>query len=174
LPDLPAGFGLPVLIVQHMPPIFTKSLAEDLNKKCQLDVREASDGHKVRPGQILIAPGGKQMKVERKPDGVYICITNDPAERSCRPSADYLFRSVAEAYGGSATAVVMTGMGDDGTEGCRLIKRRGGKIIAQDEASCVVYGMPRQVVEAGLADIVCTLARIPDMMQRVDTKGVAR
>lgn len=172
LPRIPKNFGLPILIVQHMPPIFTKSLAEDLDKKCQLEVREAAAGDKVRPGQILIAPGGKQMKIEREDHGVFVRITDDPPERSCRPSADYLFRSAAEVYGGSVTAVIMTGMGDDGTEGCRLLKRRGAKVIAQDEASCVVYGMPRQVAEAGLADIVCTLTRIPDMIQRAETSGV--
>jgi len=160
LPRLPEALPVPVLIVQHMPPVFTQSLAEDLDRRCALNVREAQDGMDVQAGQILIAPGGKQMKVCREGGCVAARITDDPPENSCRPSVDYLFRSVAAVYGGKTLAVIMTGMGNDGSAGCRLIKRLGGAIAAQDEGSCVVFGMPRQPVEEGLADVVAPLDRL--------------
>ncbi|MCE5266911.1 MAG: chemotaxis response regulator protein-glutamate methylesterase [Planctomycetaceae bacterium] len=151
LPQLPANLGVPVLIVQHMPPMFTRSLADDLNGRCALRVYEAADGQPVVPGVILIAPGGRQMKVERQDGATVIRITEDPPENSCRPSVDYLFRSVANVYGGRALAVLMTGMGNDGAAGCRLFHRIGAPILAQNEASCVVFGMPREPIIEGIA-----------------------
>ncbi|MBN1491253.1 MAG: chemotaxis response regulator protein-glutamate methylesterase, partial [Phycisphaerae bacterium] len=143
LPMLPADLAAGMLIVQHMPPMFTKSLAESLDEKCALHVCEAHDGQAVELGHVLIAPGGKQMRVERADDRVVARITDDPPENSCKPSVDYLFRSVANVYGASALGIIMTGMGSDGTLGCRLLKRRGATIVTQDEATCVVYGMPK-------------------------------
>lgn len=171
LPRLPENFPAAVLIVQHMPPVFTRSLAEDLDRKCRLRVAEAEDGDAAHQGRVLIAPGGKQMKVCRQGDRVLVRITDDPPENSCRPSADYLFRSVASVYGPRAVALVMTGMGNDGSAGCREIKARGGWVLAQDAASCVVFGMPRQPIEEGIADVVAPLNRLDQELVRIVGKG---
>jgi two-component system chemotaxis response regulator CheB len=157
LPLLPANLGVPILIVQHMPPMFTKSLADDLNRRCALRVCEASDGQPLTPGCVLIAPGGKQMQVEKAGEHVVVRITDDPPENSCKPSVDYLFRSISAIYGRNALGVIMTGMGNDGARGCREMKLQGASIIAQDEATCVVYGMPKGPIEEGIADIVAPL-----------------
>jgi two-component system chemotaxis response regulator CheB len=170
LPQLPANLAAPVLVVQHMPPLFTRSLAEDLDTRCQLRVQEASDGDPVIPGQILIAPGGRQMKVESEQGQVRIRITDDPPENSCRPSVDYLFRSAASVYGGNCLAVIMTGMGNDGTKGCRLLKERDAPLIAQDASTCVVFGMPREPIEQGLVDIVAPLDQIAPEIARLTGK----
>ena len=154
LPQLPADLAAPVLVVQHMPPIFTRSLADDLDRRCALRVCEAADGQPVVPGWILIAPGGKQMKVEQGDPSPVVRITDDPPENSCQPSVDYLFRSVAEVYGRKALGVLMTGMGNDGAAGCRLLHRRGAALLAQDETSCVVFGMPREPIQEGIAKAV--------------------
>jgi len=162
LPGIPAGIGVPILIVQHMPPVFTQSLANSLNPKCQIAVREAQNGESLEPNTAYIAPGGTQMRVEAGADGKkrIIKITDDPPENSCKPSADFLFRSVAHHYVGRATGVIMTGMGSDGTNGLRQMKENGATIIAQDEASCVVFGMPKKPIESGIADVVAPLDRI--------------
>ncbi len=162
LPLLPGDLGVPVIIVQHMPPIFTKSLAASLNAKCALTVKEAEEAEPLQADTVYIAPGGKQMKLVASPDGKnrMIKITNDPPENSCRPSVDYLFRSVADYYVGRTTAVIMTGMGSDGTKGLQLLKQKGALIIAQDEATCVVYGMPKAPIQQGLADIIVPLNKI--------------
>ncbi|MDR3089216.1 MAG: chemotaxis response regulator protein-glutamate methylesterase [Desulfobulbaceae bacterium] len=164
LPMLPGNIGAPVLIVQHMPPVFTKSLAASLDKKCALTVKEAEEGEAVVPNVVYIAPGGKQMKLVADAGGAHrrIRITNDPPENSCKPSADYMFRSIADYYVGRTTAVIMTGMGSDGTKGLEILKNKGAYIIAQDEASCVVYGMPKAPTEGGLVDCVAPLAKIAD------------
>jgi len=173
LPKLPANLSVPVLIVQHMPPMFTKSLAEDLSKKCALSVNEAYNGQIVEPGHIIIAPGGKQMKVMKSNGAVVVCITDDPPENSCKPAVDYLFRSVANTYGAGSLGVIMTGMGSDGTLGCRLLKRCGAHVLAQDKASCVVYGMPRLPIEEGLADVVTPLDNIAEEITKLVAQGVA-
>lgn len=165
LPRLPADFPTPVIVVQHMPPLFTRSLAEQLDRQCALRVCEASDGEPCRPGCVYVAPGGKQLRVVAAGDQLALQTSDDAPEKSCKPSVDYLFRSAAEAVGGRAVAVILTGMGDDGTEGCAALKRRGAAILAQDEASCVVYGMPRRVAEAGLADVVAPLGQLADLLQ---------
>ncbi|MEM8866013.1 MAG: chemotaxis response regulator protein-glutamate methylesterase [Planctomycetota bacterium] len=169
LPKLPADFPCPIVMVQHMPPMFTASLAADLDRRCKLQVDEGSDGMLLKKGQIVIAPGGKQMRLASASGGARIEITNDPPERNCKPAADYLFRSIASIYGAKSLGVVLTGMGDDGTLGAQAIKKAGGTIIAQDEQSCVVYGMPKSIVENGLADCVAPLdqisARLADVTQ---------
>ncbi len=167
LPKLPGDLPVPVVVVQHMPPIFTKSLAADLNRTCALEVCEAADGDVVRAGQVLIAPGGQQMWLQRAGAGSIVRITDDPPEKSCKPSVDYLFRSVSEAYGRRTLAVVLTGMGDDGMLGCRAIKDRGGIVVAQDQASCIVFGMPRAVIENGLADGISSLCGIASQIIRL-------
>lgn len=160
LPKLPADLPAPVVIVQHMPPKFTRSLADDLNRSCALRVSEGQDGERLRAGHVYIAPGGLQSRVERCAHGFQLRVTDDPPEKCCKPSVDYLFRSLAEQAGPRALGVIMTGMGDDGAAGCRLLKQAGALIIAQDAESCVVYGMPRQVIERGLADSVQPLAAL--------------
>jgi len=162
MPELPGDLGVPLVIVQHMPPVFTQSLANSLNAKCALKVKEAENGEAILPNIAYIAPGGKQMKLVASADGRnrLIRITEDPPENSCRPSADYLFRSVADYYVGRSTAVIMTGMGSDGTRGLQVLKQKGAHIIAQDKDTCVVYGMPKAPVETGLADVIAPLDRI--------------
>ncbi len=162
MPMLPGDLGVPLVIVQHMPPVFTQSLANSLNSKCALTVKEAQDGEALQANVAYIAPGGKQMKLVASADGTnrLIKITADPPENSCRPSADYLFRSVADYYVGRATAVIMTGMGSDGTKGLQILKQKGTLIIGQNEASCVVYGMPKAPAELGLTDVVVPLDKI--------------
>ncbi len=164
LPKLPGDLGVPVLIVQHMPPVFTKSLAASLDKKCQLTVKEAEDGENILPNIVYIAPGGKQMKLVAGTDGLHrrIKITDDPPENSCKPSVDYLFRSVGDYYVGRTTAVIMTGMGSDGTKGLGILRSKSAYIIGQDEASCIVYGMPKSPAELGYLDVVAPLGKIAD------------
>ncbi len=164
LPKLPGDLGVPVVIVQHMPPVFTKSLATSLNAKCALTVKEAEDREPLQNNTVYIAPGGKQMKLVASADGTnrQIKITQDPPENACRPSADYLFRSVGDYYVGRTTAVIMTGMGSDGTKGLQILNQKGATIIAQDESSCVVFGMPKAPIESGLADVIAPLNKIAD------------
>ncbi|MCK4659778.1 MAG: chemotaxis response regulator protein-glutamate methylesterase, partial [Phycisphaerae bacterium] len=171
MPQLPADLAVPMLIVQHMPPMFTKSLADSLNEKCALSVSEAQDKQQVEAGHALIAPGGRQMKIERSAGELRVRITDDPPENNCRPAVDYLFRSVSHVCGSRAVGVIMTGMGNDGTLGCRLMKRRGASIITQNEATCVVYGMPRPPAEEGLADVVAPLDRIAAEIARLAGRG---
>lgn len=162
LPKLPGNIGVPILLVQHMPPVFTKSLAASLDKKCELTVKEAADREPLKANTVYIAPGGKQMKIVASADGLnrQIKITNDPPENSCKPSVDYLFRSIADYYVGRTTAVIMTGMGSDGSAGLQVIKNKGGYIIAQDEKTCVVFGMPKAPIENGLTDAIVPLDHI--------------
>ncbi len=164
LPKLPGDLGVPVLIVQHMPPVFTQSLAASLDKKCQLTVKEAENGENILPNVVYIAPGGKQMKLVAGTDGLHrrIKITDDPPENSCKPSVDYLFRSVGDYYVGRTTAVIMTGMGSDGTKGLGVLKSKSAYIIGQDEASCIVFGMPKAPAELGYLDVVAPLGKIAD------------
>lgn len=162
IPMLPKELKVPVLIVQHMPPMFTASLAKSLDSKSELEVREAADGDILEPGKILIAPGGKQMKIVAGADGISrkIKITDDPPENSCKPSVDYLFRSIAQYYVGRATGVIMTGMGSDGSKGLVQMKRNGSTVIAQNKETCTVYGMPKEPTESGTADIIAPLEAI--------------
>lgn len=165
LPQLPGDLGVPVVIVQHMPPVFTKSLAASLNAKCALTVKEAQEAEAIQPNTVYIAPGGKQMKLAASADGKnrIIRITDDPPENSCRPSVDYLFRSVGDYYVGRTTAVIMTGMGSDGTKALQSLKQqKGAFVIAQNEMTCVVYGMPKAPIEQGLVDVVAPLNKIAD------------
>ncbi len=173
LPELPADFPLPILIVQHMPPMFTASLAQDLNKKCNLTVSEGFQGQQVLPGHIIIAPGGKQMKVQKTLAQTTIVVNDDPPENNCRPAVDYLFRSAAHSYGGNVIGVIMTGMGYDGKLGCKLLKRRGAIIVAQNEETCVVYGMPKQPIEEGIADVIAPLDKIANTINQLSRSGVA-
>lgn len=174
LPEIPGNMGVPLLIAQHMPPVFTESLARNLDRRCDITVKEAVDGEKIVPNTAYIAPGGKQMKVANDAfkSAKIIRVTNDPPENGCKPSADYLFRSVAEHFGSSATGVIMTGMGSDGTMGLQQMKEKGAFIIAQDEASSVVFGMAKKPVEMGIVDRVVPLDQIAEQIRRTVPRGL--
>ncbi|MBF0546374.1 MAG: chemotaxis response regulator protein-glutamate methylesterase [Candidatus Riflebacteria bacterium] len=162
LPHLPNNLGVPVFIVQHMPPLFTKSLAENLNEKCAISVKEAENAEEAQPNTAYLAPGGKQMKlVSTSKGGIGILINDDPPERNCKPSANYLFRSAASEFPGKSVVVILTGMGDDGTLGLKLLKRYTCNAIAQNEETCVVFGMPKAAIETGLINSVLPLEKIP-------------
>jgi two-component system chemotaxis response regulator CheB len=160
LPSFPPNFPLPILLVQHMPALFTRLLAERLNATCQLTVEEASESDLVEPGKILIAPGDFHMKVASRRGVIRVCLDQSPRQNSCRPAVDALFVSAAELYGGAVLAVVLTGMGQDGLHGAKLLKARGARVLVQDENSSVVWGMPGAVANAGLADRVLPLGEV--------------
>lgn len=172
LPAFAAGARVPVLIVQHMPASFTAPLAERLTKLCGVLVREAVDGRPLAPGDILLAPGGRHLAVSGEIDAARVKLTDDPHENSCRPAADVLFRTAARVWGAGTLGVVLTGMGRDCLSGSRAIVEAGGDVIAQDEFSSVVWGMPGEVVRAGLADAVLPLAQIGvDVALRLKRRG---
>jgi len=151
LTQLPASFPAPLVLIQHMPAAFTKAFAERLDKLCQISVKEAEDGDLLRPGLALLAPGGKQMMIDAR--GAVRILLGD-ARLNYRPCVDITFGSAAKTFRDKVLAVVLTGMGADGREGARLLKQSGSQIWAQDEASCVIYGMPMAIVKADLADAV--------------------
>ncbi len=165
---LPAEFPVPVVVVQHMPPVFTRLLAERLSAGSPVKVEEGRSGEPLRPGRAWIAPGDYHMIVVRAGTQTRVLVHQDPPENSCRPAADVLFRSVARTFGPAALAVVLTGMGQDGLRGCEAIRDAGGQVITQDEATSVVWGMPGFVARAGLADRVLPLAMVaPEVVRRV-------
>jgi two-component system chemotaxis response regulator CheB len=166
LPKIPAEFPVPVFVVQHMPAQYTLSLAARLNSICELEVVEASDNTEATSGKIVIAPGGKQMKLERAGSGLLVRVTDDPPENGVRPSVDYLIRSASDVLSGNALAVIMTGMGRDGLDGCQQLKLAGGYVFAQHQDDCVVYGMPKAVIEQGLADRTLPLGKIAPAIVR--------
>jgi len=160
IPALPAKLNVPVVVVQHMPAMFTRILAERLNTVCPLNVKEAAENMLVEPGTVLIAPGDYHMRVVRRGGREYIALDQSAPENSCRPAVDVLFRSVNDVYGGSAVAVVLTGMGQDGYLAAKTLKTSGAYVIAQDEASSVVWGMPGMIARAGIADTVVDLKQV--------------
>jgi two-component system chemotaxis response regulator CheB len=161
LSALPADLGLPILLVQHMPEGFTRLLADRLSVKTPFEASEARPGDLLRPNRIWIAPGDRHLFVERSPEGLRLQTSLAPPENSCRPAVDVLFRSLAEVYGDGTLAVVLTGMGQDGLLGAERIVRAGGRVLVQDEASSVVWGMPGAVARAGLAERVLPLDDLP-------------
>jgi two-component system, chemotaxis family, protein-glutamate methylesterase/glutaminase len=166
LPDLTARTSSPILIVQHMPAGFTKSLAESLARKCRRPVVEAEDKQKVERGTVYLAPGGRHMLVRSTGEGTADIALNDQApQNNCRPSVDVLFRSAAAAYGPEAIGIILTGMGSDGMEGLAALHRAGAFTIAQDEATSVVWGMPGSAVAAGCVDQVLPLSEIAAAVQ---------
>jgi two-component system, chemotaxis family, protein-glutamate methylesterase/glutaminase len=161
LPELPADFPVPLAMVLHMPVGYTALFAEKLDEICQLTVAEAKDGDRLRPGLALLAPAGRHLSFRRDAAGdIRAHLSMQPLDRNHRPSADVLFQSAAEIYGGRVLGVVMTGMGDDGKQGAAWIKAQGGTILTEHEKSCIIYGMPRSVVEAGLSDRAVPLGRM--------------
>jgi two-component system chemotaxis response regulator CheB len=167
-PAFPADFPVPIVVVQHMPPVFTGRLAERLSSLSRITMEEAENGAQVLPGRAWLAPGDFHLAAARDAEGVRLRTYQGPPENSCRPSADVLFRSVAEVYGAGVLAVVLTGMGRDGLRGCECIRAAGGQVLAQDAATSVVWGMPGVVARAGLADAVLPLDQLgPEIVRRV-------
>jgi two-component system chemotaxis response regulator CheB len=172
---LPADFPVPIVMVQHMPPMFTRLLAERLSAGCAIRVQEGGPAEVLRPGQALIAPGDYHMIVARDGTQVRTQVHQEPPQNSCRPAVDVLLRSVAKTFGGNSLTVILTGMGQDGLRGCEVLAEAGGQILAQDEPSSVVWGMPGYVARAGLADRVLPLSLIGDEIVRrvLAGRGVA-
>ncbi len=179
IPRLPANLGVPVVLVQHMPPGFTASLAQHLDDRSPLKVCEAQEGEPLNPDTVYIAPGGRHMTIRRfTPPGaatptLVVGLNDNPPENSCRPSVDVLFRSVATHFEGRTLAVIMTGMGSDGLEGVRALKRKGAYVLTQSEETCVVYGMPMAVDEAGLSDESLPLLRLAPRIEHCLRRGPA-
>ena len=157
LVDLPADFSKPIVMIQHMPATFTPAFAKRLDQLCKISVKEAEDGDQLKPGLALLAPGGKQMLIEGRPGNAVIRIIESEPSLTYKPSVDITFRSVNNVFPAKTLAIVLTGMGADGREGARTLKAQGSEIWAQDEESCVVYGMPAAIVEAGLADQIFSI-----------------
>lgn len=176
LPALPATFPLPVIIVQHMPELFTRLMAERLNCRCALHVHEASEGEPIGRGKIAIARGNWHLEL-RSPGSASASATlhlhQGPPENHCRPAVDVLFRSAAKAFGPAVLSVVLTGMGSDGLIGSRLIRQQGGWVLAQDEASSTVWGMPGAIAGAGLADRIVALDAMAAEIVRIAGRSAA-
>lgn len=172
IPALPGNFPVPVLIVQHMPPMFTRLLAERLDSQSALKVVEASEGMPIEAGKVYIAPGDYHLEVTGGPSSSIVKLHQGPQENSCRPAVDVLFRSVSDNYGARVLSVVLTGMGSDGLKGAEVIRNLGGQVIVQDEQSSVVWGMPAYVAEAGIAEAILPLEQIaPEIVNRVKRFG---
>jgi two-component system chemotaxis response regulator CheB len=162
IPALPPDLELAVLVVQHMPVGFTRSLAERLAARSRLPVREAVEGEVVRPGTVLIAPAGRHLRVRRRGNVVRAVLDDEPAAALHRPSVDVLMASLAKAYGARAMGLLLTGMGADGVEGLRAIRAAGGVTLAESEETCIIYGMPKAAVEAGVVDRTMPLHRLAE------------
>jgi two-component system chemotaxis response regulator CheB len=168
VPELPADLPVPVLIVQHMPPVFTRSLSERLDAQAKIAVKEAAQGDTVETGHAYLAPGDYHLEVVRQSLRPVLRTHQGPPENSCRPAADVLFRSAVQTYGPGVLGVVLTGMGQDGLRGCELIREAGGQVVVQDEATSIVWGMPGFVARAGLADRILPLEQIAgEIVRRV-------
>jgi two-component system chemotaxis response regulator CheB len=173
LPAFPVNFPLPVVVAQHMPPVFTSLLAKRLATKCSLPVRECQSDEPLHGGCIWIAPGDYHMIVQEKGDSIHLATNQEPRENFCRPSVDVLFRSVAEVFGGKSLGIILTGMGQDGLKGCEALCAEGVPIIVQDEASSVVWGMPGFVARAGLAEKILPLDQIgSEIIRRVTAQSL--
>lgn len=166
LPYIPGDYPGAVLVVQHMPVGFTSSLAQRMNQKCQLEVKEAEEDDIILPRRVYIAPGGYHLKLQNSFDKFYIALSKDPADAPHRPSVDVMMNSVAQVWPGIMLGVIMTGMGNDGSQGIQAIKRKGGMIIAQNEETCVVFGMPRAAQNTGCVDRMLPLDRIASEINR--------
>lgn len=174
LQQLPAGFPLPVVVVQHMPPVFTAQFAARLDRNCAVHVVEAAGDETLAPGTVYLAPGDHHLEVVARGFGVRTRLNQGAPVSFCRPSVDVLFGSVTATFGGAVLGVILTGMGQDGREGCRGIVERGGRVIVQDERTSVVWGMPGSVASAGLADSILPLPEIGPAIQRYSAPGAAR
>lgn len=157
LVNLPENFSKPIVMIQHMPATFTPAFAKRLDQLCKITVKEAEDGEQLKPGVALLAPGGKQMLVDGRAANAVVRVIDSEPSLTYKPSVDITFRSINKVFPSKTLAIVLTGMGADGREGARTLKAQGSEIWAQDEESCVVYGMPAAIVDAGLADKVLSL-----------------
>jgi two-component system chemotaxis response regulator CheB len=168
LPAFPPDWSVPIIIVQHMPPVFTARLAERLGEHSRLRVREGVSGKPIEAAQAWVAPGDHHLLIRREGTTVRLALNQGPPVNSCRPAVDVLFRSASEVYASGVLAVVLTGMGQDGRSGCECVRSAGGQVLVQDQASSVVWSMPGAVAEAGLADQVLSLAQLgPEIVRRV-------
>ncbi|MEY4669792.1 MAG: hypothetical protein RL518_2491 [Pseudomonadota bacterium] len=168
---LSPSLEVPVFITQHMPPMFTKFLAERLTARGALPAFEATDGMIARPGHIYVAPGDFHMELYRQGEDILVSLSQTPPENSCRPSADVMFRSLASTFGPHLLSIVMTGMGQDGRRGCEVVKIAGGTVIAQDQESSLVWGMPRAIISAGLHDAVMPLSALGHLINDCCSKS---
>jgi len=173
LQALPATFPLPIVVVQHMPPVFTQQFAMRLDRTCALSVHESAGGEVLRPGHVFIAPGNFHLVLNPRGNDIVTQLHQGPQVSFCRPSVDVLFDSVAGVYRGDVLSVVLTGMGSDGRDGADKIRRAGGTVIVQDEQTSVVWGMPGAIAAAGLADQILPLPEIADALQRATSRGTA-
>jgi two-component system chemotaxis response regulator CheB len=173
LSHLPADFPGSIVVVQHMPEGFTEMFARRLDECCALNVKEAQSGDLLLAGRVLICPGNRHLKIKHMPLGDVTILSDDPLVNGHRPSADVLFKSVAEEFGQRAIGVLMTGMGEDGAHGLGLIKAAGGLTIAQGEQSCVVFGMPKAAIERGYAMRVVELDAMSSTLQAQCGRGGA-
>ena len=171
LTRLPGNLPCPTVIVQHMPPGFTKSLAERLNTLCELTVKEAADNDKLVAGTVYIAPGDFHLTLRRETSGTYVKLNKDPAIGGLRPAVDPMMVSVAETYGTKAVGVILTGMGHDGAKGMKAIKRLQGRTIAEDQSTSVVFGMPKAAIEAGVVDSILPLQQVAEGIVQCLKKG---
>lgn len=173
IPDLPRDLTVPVFVVQHMPEGFTASLAVRLNEASELEVLEATDGLRPRAGQVIIARGGRHLRFERRAKDVSLRLTEDPPEHRCRPAVDYTLRSAVEVFDQKLLAVILTGMGRDGAQGCELVRGRGGQVIAQHPDGCTVFGMPKHVAQTGAADEIIKLPHVAKTIDRILKESLA-
>jgi two-component system chemotaxis response regulator CheB len=164
-PDAPG-----IVVVQHMPEVFTAAFAERLNRISQIEVKEAEHGDRIAMGRALIAPGNRHMSVRRRGAQILAEISEGPLVSRHRPSVDVLFRSVANAAGADALGIILTGMGNDGAQGLLEMKNSGAETVAQDEASCVVFGMPKAAIACGAVDVILPLSKIAGKLQRMAPK----
>lgn len=170
--QLPGNLPVPIVVTQHMPPLFTKFLADRLTAHSAVTVIEAQGGELLVPGKAYLAPGDRHMLLERSPDGVRCLLSDAPHENSCRPAVDPMFRSAVSAYDGAVLGMVLTGMGQDGLRGAEAIRSAGGQVIVQDEATSVVWGMPGFIARAGLADAIKPLdGLLSEVLVRVGARG---
>ncbi len=174
LPKLPGDFPVPVIVVQHMPKQFTRALARRLDGLCDLDVVEAEQGMPLQAGKIFVAPGGQHLKMVQSKGRIEARITDDPAENNCRPAVDYSLRSASESLDGKVLAVILTGMGRDGVRGSDLLKKSGGRIVAQAADGCTVFGMPKAIIEAGLANRIVKLPHLAKVIHHEVQRGKQR
>lgn len=165
LSEMPGNFPLPVVLIQHMPANFTNTFAERLNQLSALKIKEAEDGDRLQRGCAYLAPGGKQIRFERRGEEVFLRIEPTPSSQIYKPSVDIAFASAAQVFGPGVLAVVLTGMGADGREGARDLVRRGSSVWAQNEESCVIYGMPKAIVDAGLSEKIFALHDLPQLLR---------
>ncbi len=168
IPELPASFPVPVIVIQHMPEKFTTTLASRLDEASELTVVEAEEGMVLSPGHVIIARGGKHLELRRQTNsGICVGLTDAPPEQRVRPSVDYTFRSAVKAFDQPLLAVILTGMGRDGTLGCELIHQNNGYVLAQDADGCTVFGMPKSVIKAELADQVIPLEKLASTIRKI-------